>query len=306
MLISINKWFTLVFSGLLAILSCTLFSTALHADVEMMILIHHRGLNPQDELPEIYHALVTDRQAQNKGSGAFGHAWIWIHGLDYSGKYWDLELGHSAEINTQVPTYLEEMACRAQLSNDSSLAIEAVEVFSHDRSDGFLEIGHGGHIPEIGWSIVLSDVQLQQLLAWIRVDGYQFKRYNLVDHQCCHFVLQALQQVGVEVDVDSSICLPARFCLLGRQMRLHQGPGYRTISLLTPWALAQGLNSPQVGLKPSIREYLEAKHPQSPWPWVRLYERRGYFFQMIRGALRQIRGEVSAASCYIIEENQES
>lgn len=281
------------FSNLKAVLVLvlTLLYSNINAQASLMVLIDHRHFKTTLRGPQRYKAMACARRASEKGSGIFGHAWIWLYGSDAKGRSIDIELGHTGETDPTSATYFESLVASAVGRANPN----PVSVLYCDRWDGLAQRGSGGHRPDAAYILNLSEDQLQSVLSWLSKKSYEFDRYNLVDHQCCHFALEALHQAGLDIKISGMMSLPRRVSVAGVSLLLWSDPQYRQLPILTPWQLAQALQSDS-RLQEGLATYFKAKRSLSKLPWVRAWQKRENFVRLIRFAPTQVQREVWALS----------
>jgi hypothetical protein len=276
---------------LLFFISCsTLFSIG-----ELTILIDHREYDSSLKEKARYRAIALANRACDKGSGTFGHAWIWIRGITQEKSFVDLEIGHTGETDPLLPTYLEQFT-DAILDEEPNPAA----IFYRDRNDGSLQLGSGGHYPQVALGCTLDDKQFNQLLGWLKNREYHFKRYNLVDHQCCHFVLEALKQIGIEIAVKPQWQMPQAVFIGSEKMILWKDPSYAQMPILTPWQLFQILKH-HSQFQDHLKTYLAAKKAYSLFPWKRAWQKRFFLKQLVQFAPMQLQRECWARKWQEVE-----
>lgn len=267
--------------------------SSLQADhLELTLLFHYReDLNSlkSSSFKELYRALTLSHRAQDKGSGAFGHAWIWIHGQRGKERV-DFELGHTGETDQEQMPYMESFILKAKTPLKGQ---RPIDLFFEDRWDGSLERGSGGHLPVAAFSIPINKQQYEKLVSWIEGETYNFNRYNLIYHQCCHFVVEALDLIGYKLKLDPKVSIPPLAKIDKTTYVFHEENNAIELPLLTPAYLLRCVKE-QLPAQDSLSSYFKEHHPMSLWPIKRFWQRRAFAKNLFIYAMVQLEREWTA------------
>jgi hypothetical protein len=86
------------------------------------------------------------------------------------------------------------------------------------------------------------DLTAEQHAALVRfIDRYDFRSFNLVDHECANFVVETARQAGLTFDYQLEIDLPPIAPLFGRLYRFWTDPRYAKLVIACPDILEQSL-----------------------------------------------------------------
>ncbi len=248
----------------------------------LSVCLHHREASIEDFDSTSMARWILSQKATDKGSGVFGHAWLWIEPPSQCSQK-AFEIGHTGETNPQQSTYLEMFFEISQ-----QIKGEPMRVFFEDRQDGACQLGSGGHWPDEVWSFELEPGEYEHLMHWISTGYYDFHRYNLGLHQCCHFVLEALEALGIKLKETAAVKLPKEVVIWNTSLRIWTDPKWSELTLWTPLSLAKALER-EGRFEKNRENYLE-KHAKtySLNPFVRLWQKRKTMSQLIRFSAQQI------------------
>ena len=154
-----------------------------------------------------------------------GHAWIYLKQGSHM-----LQGGHSAERGIIQPRYLEGVCLLAEEGDPNPARYLLAE-----QSDGYFEIGDGGHRPTFAARIDLSADEAEKVRAFI--EAYPFERYALSEKSCATFVAEVAALVGLELDYRQKIKLPRQL----QGLPLWSDPVYSEITIASPDRLEQSL-----------------------------------------------------------------
>jgi hypothetical protein len=66
------------------------------------------------------------------------------------------------------------------------------------------------------------------------VDGYDFHAFNLMNHECTNFVVEAAHQIGIDADYQVEIDIPQTKQIFGREFRIWTDPRYQHLDIASP------------------------------------------------------------------------
>lgn len=255
------------------------------------VCIAHREATLEKFDAESIRSWIIPKKACDKGSGIFGHAWLALLVLKEEGNEL-IELGHTGETDLNQPTYLEsffERSLESQAGSKANAMINPISVFYEDRYDGKCQKGSGGHIPDEVWSLGLDQEQYDRLINWLSKSYYDFRRYNLGLHQCCHFVIEALEVINIKLKEPTPVILPGSVEIWNARFVVWQDPKWQELYLWTPYALARQLESQGAFTCSSSRYHSDHQKNDSLNPMVRAWQRRKNALKLIGYAPEQIK-----------------
>jgi hypothetical protein len=262
---------------------CAAWTGLIYGDAiaRLHVCVYHKSASLDTLDAQTMSRWLLPQRAQDKGSGIFGHAWLWIESLEGLSEP-SIEIGHTGETDPSQKTYIERF-----YEKSISEAGEPISVFYEDRFDGKRQRGSGGHLPDEVWSLDLTLDQYQRLEQWLKRGHYDFRRYNLGLHQCCHFVVEALQSISIILEEPPAIALPQRLEIWQTSLTLWRDPKWRELYLWTPYHLARSIEK-QGSFTLSARYYLKAHAPRySLNPFVRLWQKKESAQKLVRHSLEQ-------------------
>lgn len=252
----------------------------------LSVCIHHKSASIEGFESQNVAQWIIPQKAKDKGSGVFGHVWLWIEPpSEVDGS--SFEIGHTGELDSSKPTYLENFCKISQQTWG-----EPISIFFEDRQDGARHIGNGGHLPDEVWSLELTPLEYEHLMQWIQKGYYDFHRYNLGLHQCCHFALEALQSLGIKLQEPLPVRLPKKIVIWGTSFQVWRDPRWSELFLWTPFALARSLE--QDGrFKESKQKYLaRCQQSYSLNPLIRFWQKREEATRLVRFSFEQVKRHV--------------
>jgi len=100
--------------------------------------------------------------------------------------------------------------------------------------------GHlAGFHPSFAAAIDITADQYAETAKFI--DGFDFKTFNLIDHECTTFAVGVAHQVGLELDFQIEIDLPHTKQLFGKVYRVWSDPAYSKLTIAAPDVLERSL-----------------------------------------------------------------
>lgn len=190
-------------------------------DQFLIAAVDARGLD-YSSVPQFLHTLHKSRER------SVGHAWV-IVGQKLNGQINLVTLGHTGEFGVRAPRFLDQLAYLIQKNDPNPL-----RVLYQTRDDGVLEQSSGGHRATLAVCIPITQQQALAVQRYCQEGGYDFSRYNILNHHCVHFVRSVLAIVGVEVDCEVEVVVPKTLELFGRKVQLWNNPELQILLIETP------------------------------------------------------------------------
>lgn len=158
-----------------------------------------------------------------------GHAWVTLRG-EIDGQVIDLTLGHSGERGAVNRPYFQGVMDLVEKGDPNPVAY----LFS-TLTDGFPQMGSGGHVPTFAAKCDITTQQLRSILRFIHPTRYPYAQYGLTTRQCASLVTQIAALLGFSFADKVSVPIPPTFTYGGLwKMRLWSDPRYRTITFSSP------------------------------------------------------------------------
>ena len=205
-------------------------------DYYIMFLVDAPGLN-YDDTKQLIKNLNKNPRTLNK-EGYIGHAWLYLHGYLNNREIY-LEGGHSGERGLYYPSYFEALSDLSQrkqvcFTATADLYDNPIKYLWKDLEDGFFQQGSGDHLPTYAIKIPLSPETFTSVYDFITQDQYNFKRYSLATHQCCHFIAQVAALCDFYPQYEISLALSPSLSLGNWQFRLWKDSSMQKVILATP------------------------------------------------------------------------
>jgi hypothetical protein len=96
-----------------------------------------------------------------------------------------------------------------------------------------------GFHPSFAAAVNLTEEQYAAIAKFI--DGFDFRTFNLMKHECTTFTVETARQVGLELDYQLEIDIPRTARLLGKDYRVWTDPQYSELEIATPDVLERSL-----------------------------------------------------------------
>ncbi|MCB1136860.1 MAG: hypothetical protein KDK78_11380, partial [Chlamydiia bacterium] len=218
-------------------------------------------------------------------NGDVGHAWIYVQGY-MDGELVALEGGHSGEVDPKQVTYLDGVVNGALYGSvdpskptweQKNFGSNPIAYLWEERTDGFFQIGSGGHWPTLAARVDLTDEEFRDVVDWLQ-DGYDFERYSFMDHHCCHFIIEAAQRVGLRLDASQRMVFDQDLRVGGVELRLWEDAYYSEAILASPDALERCLEQEiELGELEDAMDWYVSKHrkeKESPTVWLKALPQR--------------------------------
>ncbi len=166
--------------------------------------------------------------------GRFGHAWIYLKGIEEDGCSYYIEGGHSGERGLSNPQYFDGVMDLVDSGDPNP-----IRYLWETQPDGYFEEGSGHHIPNYGVKIEITKEQYLAIKDFICLQNYE--DYAITGNQCTSFVAQIASIAGITLDYKVTLKIPPTFCFGGRKMLLWSDPCYSELTFGTPDALYHSL-----------------------------------------------------------------
>ena len=171
--------------------------------------------------------------ARNGRNGRFGHAWIYLRGIE-EGRPVELEGGHSGEIDVGQPRYFDGIADALESGDPNP-----VRTLWKPRHDGFFQEGAGGHCPTYAAKVDLTPEQYRKIVAYLK--AYAFGDYALTGPQCTTFAVEIAALADWKLEGEVTLPIKKRIFFDGAWMHLWQDGRYASITFATPDRLERSL-----------------------------------------------------------------
>jgi hypothetical protein len=73
------------------------------------------------------------------------------------------------------------------------------------------------------------------------IGGFDFRSFNLMEHECTNFAVETARQVGLELDYQLEIDMPQTKRLFGKDYRVWTDPRYSKLLIATPDVMERSL-----------------------------------------------------------------
>jgi hypothetical protein len=164
----------------------------------------------------------------------FGHAWIYVQGLDANNEPIYIEGGHSGELGLFQPKYVDGVWENIEVG-----CTDPIRYLWEPQCDGFFQWGSGGHRPTSAVRFDLTKEQFNSILEFIY--SYPYRNYSIVGNQCVSFVCQVAMLAGAQLNATKTISIEQYVKFHGRSYKLWTHPTYSTITIYSPDALEEEL-----------------------------------------------------------------
>lgn len=162
-------------------------------------------------------------------NGDVGHAWILLKSPNEV-----IEGGQSGETGFYQPRYFEGI-----LENAERGASNPVCYLWSPQCDGFFQRGSGGHRPTFAAKVDLNQEQFEKIKAFVL--SYDFREYQLNNHQCTTFVKEAADKIGLILDDQVDLQFPNQISIWGRPCCLWRDEEYQCFACGSPDKLEESL-----------------------------------------------------------------
>lgn len=193
----------------------------------MVVLVNARRLDYSDQGSLI--KTINKHPVDASKRGDIGHAWFLLHGKGET-----IEAGHASK--EEDPGYFEQF-----MESQNNGHPNPIHHFWADRFDGLYHTGARGHSPTLAALIPLTQQQWRNIRAFVDPHIYDYRRYNIVEHQCTTLVTSAAKMAGVQLDAWVTVDIAPDIYILFKKLRMWKDPYYSKLRFANPDRLEAAL-----------------------------------------------------------------